>query len=93
MLLRSGSPRRVPRCQHRSATIPGHEPPAFISPQVCSGLDADAGQVADPYRWLEDPDGADTVKWVEAQNKITDAYLSTLDTRDFLKEKLTAKVS
>jgi len=51
-----------------------------------------AFQVADPYRWLEDPDGADTVKWVEAQNKITDAYLSTLDTRDFLKEKLTAKV-
>jgi prolyl oligopeptidase len=49
------------------------------------------GQVADPYRWLEDPDGADTVKWVEAQNKTTDAYLQTLDTRDFLKEKLTEK--
>lgn len=31
------------------------------------------------------------MKWVEAQNKTTDAYLQTLDTRDFLKEKLTEK--
>ena len=39
----------------------------------------------------QDPDGVDTVKWVEAQNKKTSAYLSTLDSREFLKEKLTEK--
>ena len=48
-------------------------------------------KVTDHYRWLEDPDGADTVKWVEAQNKITGAYLDTLGDRAFLKEKLTEK--
>lgn len=25
-------------------------------------------KVADPYRWLEDPDGVDTVKWVVSCN-------------------------
>jgi prolyl oligopeptidase len=39
----------------------------------------------------QDPDGVDTVQWVEAQNKKTNAYLSTLDSREFLKEKLTEK--
>jgi len=48
-------------------------------------------KVEDPYRWLEDPDGADTVKWVEAQVKKTTGYLEQLDSRSFLKEKLTEK--
>ena len=27
--------------------------------------------VADPYRWLEDENSAETAKWVEEQNKVT----------------------
>jgi prolyl oligopeptidase len=27
--------------------------------------------VADPYRWLEDPDALGTDAWIEAQNKLT----------------------
>lgn len=44
--------------------------------------------VTDPYRFLEDPDSAATKQWVEAQNKITDAFLNECDTKDLLKEKL-----
>ena len=31
--------------------------------------------VPDPYRWLEDDMSAETAKWVEAQNRVTFAYL------------------
>ncbi len=35
--------------------------------------------VADPYRWLEDPDADDTVAWVEIQNRITRRFVQTPD--------------
>lgn len=46
-------------------------------------------KVADPYRWLEDPDAADSREWIEAQNKLTFGYLETLPQRERLKERLT----
>ena len=45
--------------------------------------------VADPYRWLEDPNSEETAQWVEAQNKVTFDYLNRLPGRDRLKERLT----
>jgi prolyl oligopeptidase len=45
-------------------------------------------RVADPYRWLEDADSPETVKWVEAQNGLTRSYLEG-PTRDALKKRLT----
>ncbi len=45
--------------------------------------------IADPYRWLEDPDGEDTRAWIEAQNDVTFGYLDRLPTREGLRERLT----
>lgn len=47
-------------------------------------------KVTDPYRWLENDVRTDkqVAAWVEAQNKITTAYLSTLPGRDIFKARL-----
>ena len=39
-------------------------------------------KVADPYRWLEDTDSADTKDWVEAENKLTFSYLEKIPYRE-----------
>ncbi len=46
-------------------------------------------KIADPYRWLEDLDSADTKAWVEAQNKLTFGYLEQVPERQKIKERLT----
>lgn len=45
-------------------------------------------KVADPYRWLEDDNSPETIKWVEAQNKATFDYLGKIPYRDKIKERL-----
>ena len=39
-------------------------------------------QVPDPYRWLENDTSAATTAWVEAQNKVTNEYLSQIPFRE-----------
>ena len=46
-------------------------------------------QVADPYRWLEDDTSAKTAAWVEAENKVTNDYLSKIPFRQQLLKRLT----
>jgi prolyl oligopeptidase len=38
-------------------------------------------RIADPYRWLEDPDSAETAEWVKRQNEFTAGYLESLPDR------------
>jgi prolyl oligopeptidase len=44
--------------------------------------------VADPYRWLEDDTSAETAQWVEAQNRVTFAYLDRIPFRASVKRRL-----
>ena len=46
-------------------------------------------RVADPYRWLEDPDAPESRAWIEAQNRVTEAYLAAIPTRATIRDRLT----
>jgi prolyl oligopeptidase len=46
-------------------------------------------KIADPYRWLEDDNSAETKAWVEAENKVTFAYLEKIPQRAAIKSRLT----
>ncbi len=45
-------------------------------------------EVADPYRWLEDENSAETAAWVEAENRVTFAYLEKISFRAQLAARL-----
>src|ERR1044071_8365102 len=46
-------------------------------------------KIADPYRWLEDPDSAESRAWIEAENKITFDYLKQIPAREKIRARLT----
>lgn len=46
-------------------------------------------KVADPYRWLEDDNSAETKAWVEAQNKVSFGYLGQIPERKAILDRLT----
>jgi len=46
-------------------------------------------KISDPFRWLEDDNSAETKAWVEAQNKVTFAYLNEIPERAKIKARLT----
>jgi len=45
-------------------------------------------EVADPYRWLEDDNSAETKAWVIAENRVTNSYLKKIPFREKVKERL-----
>jgi prolyl oligopeptidase len=67
--------------------------PAMAYPETKRGnvVEKLFGQtIADPYRWLENDVRSDknVAAWVEAQNKVTNAYLNTLPGRAIFKNRL-----
>lgn len=46
-------------------------------------------RVADPYRWLEDVDSAQTQRWIGAENELTESVLSTVPQRSAICARLT----
>jgi prolyl oligopeptidase len=67
-------------------TAPLTYPQARRSDQVD---DYHGTKVADPYRWLEDTDSAETHAWVESENKLTFAYLDQIPYRQAIHDRLT----
>jgi prolyl oligopeptidase len=45
--------------------------------------------VADPYRWLEDPDSEETRAWVEAENALTFGFIETIPERSRINSRVT----
>lgn len=72
------------------AAVPGMGQ-SLAYPQTRKGDQVDdyhGTKVADPYRWLEDDNSAETAKWVEAENKVTFAYLDKIPFRGEVKKRL-----
>lgn len=44
--------------------------------------------VADPYRWLEDPDSDQTRAWIEDQNGLTRTHLESIEAREFIAKRV-----
>ena len=60
--------------------------------RVSDHVDTYHGQtVADPYRWLEDPDTPESQAWIKAENAVTGKYLHDLPQRQTLLEKLSQR--
>ena len=75
------------RAQHSET---GDKPFAYPQAKKLDVVDDYHGtKIADPYRWMEDLDSADVKEWVDAENKITFAYLESIPSRENIKERLT----
>ncbi len=74
--------------------LDGSAPPAKLAyPDSKPGDTVDdyfGTKVSDPYRWLENDRAPQVEAWVEAQNKVTFAYLGRIPYRQKIKERLTA---
>lgn len=78
---------------HASPESPSTMPAPIAYPETkrVDVTDESFGQkVADPYRWLENDvrNDKEVAAWVEAQNRVTDAYLATLPGRDIFKARI-----
>lgn len=68
--------------------------PSIVYPATKKGDTVDdyfGTKVADPYRWLEDDSASspEVAAWVEAENKVTFAYLEKIPFRSKIKDRLT----
>jgi prolyl oligopeptidase len=50
-------------------------------------------KIADPYRWLEDDNAADTKAWVQAENRVTFGYLDKIEYRSQVRDRLKSLVN
>src|SRR5262249_16925380 len=76
-----------------SATIAGVEPTlSYPATKRVDHVDDYHGvKVPCPYRWLEEDvrESKEVAAWVEAENRVTEAYLARIPQRDAIKHRLT----
>jgi prolyl oligopeptidase len=63
--------------------------PYPVAKKVAQVDDYHGVKVADPYRWLEDPDSPDSRAWIEAENKLTFGYLEQIPERKAIHQRMT----
>lgn len=75
-------------CSNSQAVHPGalHYPPARRDRIVA---DYFGTRVPAPYRWMENMDSPALHRWVQAENKLTNAYLAKIPIRGWIKQRLT----
>ncbi len=70
-------------------TSPGTNPMRYPKTNKIEVSDSYFGTtVADPYRWLEDDRSTETKAWVEAENRVTQNFLSGIPFRTAIKTRL-----
>lgn len=73
------------------STVVSAQAPQYPVTKTVDHVDTYHGtKVPDPYRWLEDDTSQETAAWVEAQNKVTFAYLEAIPYRAQLNKRLQA---
>ncbi len=73
-----------------AAGIPAQTKFDYPKPRRADQVDTFHGTaVPDPYRWMEETESTETRAWIEAQNKLTNSYLSTIPQREAIKNRLT----
>lgn len=78
---------QLPEINMSEPQKPFHYPPAPTGAVVD---DYHGAPVADPYRWLEEPDSAETTAWTKAQNEFAQQFLQALPARPAIEQRLTA---
>ncbi|MDO5581070.1 MAG: prolyl oligopeptidase family serine peptidase [Planctomycetia bacterium] len=79
-------------CLFYSRSGKADSPQALPHPRKIDHKDDYFGtKVADPYRWMENEQDPDLKNWIQAENRITQNYLSKIPLRDQLKIELTAR--
>ena len=89
---RSSAQGVAPKAATTAATSSTSKDPKLVYPEsrkVDQVDDYFGTKVADPYRWLEDETSPEVKAWIEAQNKVTFAYLDRIPYREKLKARLT----
>jgi len=62
---------------------------AYPTPERSDVVDDYHGtEIADPFRGLEDSDSAPTVRWIEAQNKLTREYVDAVPEREAIEVRI-----